>query len=49
MVVWSSTLKSIAQPGLANILSKPGALQAFYKHGKCFCVMAKIVYSSDNK
>ncbi|XP_055319673.1 NADH dehydrogenase [ubiquinone] 1 beta subcomplex subunit 5, mitochondrial isoform X2 [Sitodiplosis mosellana] len=32
MVVWSSTIRSIAQPSLTNILSKPGAIQAICKN-----------------
>lgn len=51
MVVWSSASKAIAQPGLLSILSKPGALQTFYKHGKRFSVIQKKNYAIqiDNK
>lgn len=42
MVVWSSAAKAIAQPGLANILSKPGVLQSFFKNGKLFYVIQLI-------
>lgn len=45
MVVWSSASRAIAQPGLLNILSKPGALQTFYKHGKRFSVIRKKSYA----
>lgn len=34
MVVWSSTLRSIVQPGLAGIATRPGIFQAVLKNGK---------------
>lgn len=42
MVVWSSALRSIVQPGLTRILSKPGAVQTIVQNGKhIFCVQIK--------
>lgn len=42
MVVWSSALRSIAQPGLTSILSKPGTVQAIVKNGKYSELMGKV-------